>query len=216
MNIAQTVIDMLFPQRAKNAKEADTYNLVTQARQLAAMGQIKDDPNQTNKDYVYKGLISQTPSPTITPTATPIPTAIPTPTPPPDNSALAYYLTINDAAKKNNIPQDILYRVLKKESMNFNPDVVSGKINSPTGAQGIAQFMPTTSEEMGFNPLNPEIAINKSAEYLAAKKKQHGTWEKALAAYNAGSGAVEQYKGVPPFKKTIDYVKSILQNLNLK
>ena len=148
------------------------------------------------------------------------PTPTPTPeikiTPPPDKRASPYYKTINKAAKDNQVPQDILYNVLQKESMHFNPDVISGKLSSPAGAQGIAQFMPDTAKGMGFDPLDSTMAINKAAEYLSAKKKQHGTWEKALAAYNAGSGNVEAYGGVPPFPETIDYVQSILKNSKIK
>jgi len=141
---------------------------------------------------------------------------IPTPTPPPDENAMPYYKIINEEAKKNNIPQDILYNVLRKESIYFNPDVISGALSSPAGAKGIAQFMPETAEGMGFNPLDPIIAIQKAAEYLAAKKKRHGSWENTLAAYNSGSGNVEKYGGVPPFDETQNYVKSIMANSKLK
>ena len=138
------------------------------------------------------------------------PTTIPTPTPPPDKAAIPYYEKINEAAKLHGVPQKILYGVLRKESMGFNPSVINGSINSPVGAQGIAQFMPETAKGIGLNPLNVNDAINAAAKYLKAKYIRHGSWKLALAAYNAGSGNVEKYSGVPPFKETLNYVKSIL------
>jgi membrane-bound lytic murein transglycosylase B len=145
--------------------------------------------------------------------ATPTPkktTIMPSPTPPPDRGAEPYVVNINDSAKKHGVPQDILYKVLQKESMHFNPDVISGKLNSPVGAQGIAQFMPATAKGLGLNPLDPTQAIPAAAKYLKAKFDRHGSWKLALAAYNAGSGNVEKYGGVPPFKETQNYVNSIL------
>ena len=138
------------------------------------------------------------------------------PTPPPDKSALPYYERINAAAAQTGTPQDILYRVLRRESMNFNPSVISGKLSSPVGAQGIAQFMPATAKGIGVDPLNVDQAIPASGKYLKSKFKQHGSWAQALAAYNAGSGNVYKYKGIPPFKETQDYVKAILEGLPYK
>jgi len=204
---------VLAKKKQNKQKEVDDYFKAVEARQAIAHNQVKDDPR--NNDYVYKGVVSE-PTPTVpTSTPTPVPpTPSPTitPTPPPDKSAMAYYEAINKAAKENNIPQDILYNLLAKESMHFNPDVISGALSSPAGAKGIAQFMPDTAKGMGFDPLDAEVAIKKAAEYLAAKKKRHGTWEKALASYNAGSGAVEEYGGVPPYEETINYVKDIIKN----
>jgi soluble lytic murein transglycosylase-like protein len=112
---------------------------------------------------------------------TPTPSPIPTPTPPPDKGALPYYLMINEEAKKNQIPQDIFYRLLKQES-SFNPDTIFGRNTSPAGAQGIAQFMPATAQGMGIDPLNPDEAIPASAKYLRAKYDEGGDdWALALA-----------------------------------
>lgn len=168
---------------------------------------------------------------TATPTPTPTQAPNPTPTPPPDKSALPYFEAINNSAKEKNIPQDILYRVLRKESMGFNPDVINGNIKSPAGAMGIAQFMPKTAEGIGLDPLNPDEAIPAAAKYLAAKFKEFGSWELALAAYNAGGGTVYDYMngtnktggnpnhlitgGVPPYQETENYVKSILEGLDI-
>ncbi|MEM3335460.1 MAG: lytic transglycosylase domain-containing protein [Thermoplasmata archaeon] len=143
---------------------------------------------------------------------TPTPTKIPTPTvtPPPDKGALPYYQNINKYAKEYNVPQNVFYRMLKRESMNFNPKVINGEIKSPVGALGIAQFMPETAKWLGVDPLNPEDAIRGAAKYLDWLYKQLGDWKLAVAAYNAGIGNVQKYGGIPPFKETQDYVKTVL------
>lgn len=148
-------------------------------------------------------LSAQSPSPTPTPPA-------PTPTLPPDQGAMPYYEAINAAAEENDVPQDILYNLLKAES-SFDPDVIYGRRESSAGAQGIGQFMPTTSAGMGFNPLDPFEAIPASARYLRSKYDEGGDdWRLALARYNAGSGNVRKYGGVPPFPETQNYIKKIL------
>lgn len=122
-----------------------------------------------------------------------------------------YIPVIDSAANNNNIPQSILSAALNQES-GFNPDVISGKKPSSTGAQGIAQFMPETAKGMGINPLDTTQAINGMAKLLASYKNRFGSWDLALAAYNAGPGAVQQYKGIPPYPETQNYVKNIMQN----
>lgn len=149
----------------------------------------------------------------LTPTPTVTPTPSPTMTPPPDRSAMPYYADINNAASQYGIPQDILYNLLKRESMGFSPNVISGKTNSPVGAQGIAQFMPGTAKQLGIDPLNPQQAIPASANYLSQQYQKFGDWPQALAAYNAGPGAVEQYGGVPPYNETEAYIQAILAGL---
>ena len=89
-------------------------------------------------------------------------------------------------------------------SLHPNPAAVS-----PAGAQGVAQFMPKTAAWRGLtNPFDPIEAITKSAELLRDLRTQFGNLVTA-AAYNAGPGAVEKYKGVPPFRETLDYINRI-------
>jgi hypothetical protein len=184
----------------------------------------------------YRALGKQ-PIPTTMPSGTPTPvatippithehvaaamgianTATPTVTPSPEGYVMRtpreYVPLITAAAKKYNVPTNILSSLLAHESMGFNPDVISGKINSPVGAQGIAQFMPGTSKGMGVDPYNVESAINGAAKLLAAHYKNFGgDWNKALAAYNAGAGNVKKYGGIPPFKETQNYVKNIMND----
>ena len=123
-----------------------------------------------------------------------------------------YQSLISSASAKHGIPPTLLSALLKQES-GFADDVVTGRRKSSAGALGIAQFMPATARGMGVDPLNPTSAIDGAARYLANSYKQFGRWDLALAAYNAGGGAVSKYKGIPPFKETQNYVASIRRML---
>lgn len=108
------------------------------------------------------------------------------------------------AARRNNIPEDLFLRLVRQES-NFRPTAKSHK-----GAIGLAQLMPQTARVLGVNPYDPRQNLEGGARYLSQQYRKFGTWRLALAAYNAGPGAVERYRGVPPYKETQNYVKRIL------
>ena len=112
--------------------------------------------------------------------------------------------TAKTAARRYGIPEDIFLRLVQQESA-WNPSAISSK-----GAVGLAQLLPSTAKLLGVNPRDPEENLNGGARYLAEQYRTFGTWRLALAAYNAGPGAVEKYGGVPPFKETQGYVKAIL------
>jgi len=80
---------------------------------------------------------------------------------------------------------------------------------SPAGAQGLMQLMPSTASGLGVNPWDPSQAVQGAAQLLSGYLQRFGTVPLALAAYNAGPGAVEQYGGVPPFSETQNYVSKI-------
>lgn len=108
------------------------------------------------------------------------------------------------AARKYGVPSDLFKRLVQQES-NWNPKARSNK-----GAIGLAQLMPATARGLGVNPKDPKQNLEGGARYLSQQYRKFGTWRLALAAYNAGPGAVEKYNGVPPYRETQNYVKKIL------
>ena len=116
---------------------------------------------------------------------------------------------IAEAANKYGLPVNLLTALIEQES-GFNP-----KAKSPVGAMGLAQLMPGTAAQLGVaEPYDPRQNIMGGADYLSQQYKRFGTPELALAAYNAGPGAVSKHGNkVPPYKETIGYVKKILSRI---
>jgi soluble lytic murein transglycosylase-like protein len=108
------------------------------------------------------------------------------------------------AARKHGVPEDLFLRLVQQES-GWNPVAVSTK-----GATGLAQLMPETAEHLGVDINDAEENLEGGARYLRMMFDKFGTWELALAAYNAGPGAVEEHNGIPPFAETENYVAAIL------
>ena len=113
---------------------------------------------------------------------------------------------IAKASATYHVPLELLTRVAQRES-GGNPEAVSKK-----GAKGVMQIMPGTAAELGLSEdelTDPAKNIPAGARYLRKQYEQFHDWELALAAYNAGPGAVEKYHGVPPYRETQQYVKGI-------
>ncbi|MEA2425364.1 MAG: hypothetical protein QOH13_1774, partial [Thermoleophilaceae bacterium] len=109
------------------------------------------------------------------------------------------------ASAKWNVPVELLAAQLHAES-NFNPFAVS-----PAGAKGIAQFTPGTANAYGLrDPFDGEASIDAQAHLMHDLLARYKTAALALAAYNAGSGAVDRYGGIPPFAETQGYVARVL------
>lgn len=116
--------------------------------------------------------------------------------------------TLRRELPKYNVPPDLALAVMKAES-NFNP-----MAKSPKGAIGLMQIMPKTAASLGVDNENdlyqPEVNIPTGLQYMSNLLKKYGGNEKlALAAYNAGPGAVDRHGGVPPFSETQDYLKRV-------
>ena len=107
------------------------------------------------------------------------------------------------AARQHGIPEDLFLRLVQQES-GWNPRARSHK-----GATGLAQLMPGTAAKLGVNPNDPVQNLNGGARYLRMMYNQFGNWRLALAAYNAGPGAVQKYNGIPPYRETRNYVRII-------
>ncbi len=107
------------------------------------------------------------------------------------------------AAQEANIPEDLFFRLIRQESG------WKAGVTSSAGAYGLTQLMPGTADYLGVDPRDPAQNLKGGARYLREQFDTFGDWRLALAAYNAGPGAVRKYGGVPPYEETQNYVRSI-------
>jgi hypothetical protein len=114
------------------------------------------------------------------------------------------------AARKFALPEGFVRSVMKAES-GFRPAALS-----PKGAIGLMQLMPATARQLGVDPKDPKQNAEGGTRYLREllSKYEHDPDQVllALAAYNAGPGAVEKYHGVPPYRETREYILRVLKN----
>ncbi len=117
-----------------------------------------------------------------------------------------YDSVVEQAAERYGVDPAVMHGLIQQES-GFDPNA-----QSSAGASGLTQLMPGTASSMGVsNPLNPTESIEGGARYLSQLMSQFGgNTEDALAAYNAGPGAVQQYGGIPPYAETQSYVSKVL------
>jgi soluble lytic murein transglycosylase-like protein len=122
--------------------------------------------------------------------------------------SVPYAAEITAAAQKHGIDPALLAGLVKQES-GFNPAIRSG-----AGATGLTQLMPATARGLGVtDPTDPVQSLDGGAKYLRAQLDRFGGDERlALAAYNAGPGAVQRYGGIPPYAETQHYVEVVLAN----
>ncbi|WP_416914075.1 lytic transglycosylase domain-containing protein [Seohaeicola sp.] len=114
-----------------------------------------------------------------------------------------YLAMARDAARRHGVPEDLFLKLVQQE-LGFNP-----KARSHKGALGLAQLMPETARQLRVDPLDPYQNLDGGARYLMQQYRTFGNWRLALAAYNAGPGAVQKHGGVPPFRETQNYVRVI-------
>lgn len=110
------------------------------------------------------------------------------------------------AARRHGVPEDLFLRLVQRES-GWNPRAVSHK-----GATGLAQLMPDTARLLRVDINDPGQNLDGGARYLRMMHDRYADWRLALAAYNAGPGAVDQHGGIPPYRETQTYVVAILGN----
>jgi soluble lytic murein transglycosylase-like protein len=116
-----------------------------------------------------------------------------------------YDQLIRRASQRHGVPAAMVKAVIHAESA-FDPRAVS-----PKGAMGLMQLMPETAQLMGVaQPFHARQNVHGGTRYLRRLHDRYGSWTHTLAAYNAGPSAVDQYRGVPPFPETRQYVKRVL------
>jgi len=187
----------------------------------------KNSEGETDPNFqISRNLVFGDPSRILGTTVDPTPTPTPQPTMHP-NTPKEFVDLIQTEAKRVGIPDYQFSNLLNRESMGFSPDVISGKINSPVGAQGVAQFMPQTVADWQmftrrqFDPYVPEQAIPAAADYLKWLRSQIPKRDLAgtYAAYNWGVGNVlsgldqygnfqSMYPNMP--QETQDYVPAVM------
>ncbi len=116
---------------------------------------------------------------------------------------------VTNAALRHGLPPQFVHSVVQAESAYRTGAV------SPKGARGLMQLMPATARQLGADPDNPAENADAGVRYLRELllKYREDPWQvrKALAAYNAGPGAVERYRGIPPYPETSRYIERVLR-----
>ena len=131
----------------------------------------------------------------------PVPPAAVAPAPVKDAATL-----VREAAHRTGLPPALVESVARVES-NLRPDAIS-----PKGALGVMQLMPATARKLAADPHDIAQNIDAGARLLRDLLiKYDGNVVKALSAYNAGSGAVDRYRGMPPYAETQDYVDKVIR-----
>ncbi len=115
---------------------------------------------------------------------------------------------VRASALKHNVPAALVKGIMAAES-NFYPGALSGR-----GAIGLMQLMPETAQQLSIDPHIPEQNVDGGAHYLRVLMTRYSksrNWlHRVIAAYNAGPGAVDRYRGIPPYRETRQYVVRVL------
>jgi soluble lytic murein transglycosylase-like protein len=139
--------------------------------------------------------IDEAPAPVVSPSVEVVPS------PAPATTAMSPRELADAAADRYGLPRELVRSVMAAES-GFQMEALS-----PKGAIGLMQLMPSTAQTLGIDPHDPAQNVDAGTRYLRdLLEKYQGGLRHALAAYNAGSAAVDKYNGVPPYRETIEYI----------
>lgn len=142
-----------------------------------------------------------------------VPPKPPAPVPAPERAAISPAVSprelVDAAAAKYGLPASLVHSVVAAES-GYQVHALS-----PKGAVGLMQLMPATAREYGADPKNPQQNVDAGTQYLRVLLQKYWPYDdqvaRALAAYNAGPGAVDRYHGVPPYRETRNYVARVIR-----
>jgi soluble lytic murein transglycosylase-like protein len=189
---------------------ADRHEVEGASVRIFSGSGVVEMPLTAISGYELEEMVATVAPPPVLPVPTPVPTATVAPTPAATPSPQTPQDLANQAAKKYSLPDSFVRSVMKAES-GFQPNALS-----PKGAIGLMQLMPETARELGVDPRDPHQNAEGGAQYLRALlAKYEGDPDQvllALAAYNAGPGAVDRYHGVPPYRETREYILRVLRN----
>lgn len=147
-----------------------------------------------------------TPPPSVVAAA---PKPVETPAVATDQRPLTTKEMVTQAAIKAGLPPEFVHSIARAESA-YRTDAIS-----PKGAIGVMQLMPGTAAQLNADPYDPMQNVEAGARYLrdllAKYENDPHQVSKAIAAYNAGPGAVDKYNGVPPYRETVQYVNRVLK-----
>ncbi|HEY3825740.1 MAG TPA: lytic transglycosylase domain-containing protein, partial [Bryobacteraceae bacterium] len=184
---------------------ADRHEIEGDTARVFSSGGVVEIPAATIAGYEQEEIAPAVPAPPAAPIPIPAAAGAPAKSQTPKEMAA-------QAAQKYLLPDSFVQSVMKAES-GFQPDAVS-----PKGAVGLMQLMPETARELGVDPRDPHQNANGGAQYLrellARYESDPDQVLLALAAYNAGPGAVDRYHGVPPYRETREYILRVLKNWN--
>jgi soluble lytic murein transglycosylase-like protein len=198
---------------ALSAANASADTLVLRAGKTLKIGALTCDPKTCRAELLggeveldAKEILSVEPDEEVDLGPGPAASAVALPTGPAEGRSIDQMVA--EAARKYALPRSLVRAVARAESA-FNPAAVS-----PKGAQGVMQLMPGTARELGVrNAFDPAENIDAGAKLLRQLlEKYDGRVAEALAAYNAGQGAVQRHGGVPPYRETRGYIRKIVKD----
>lgn len=197
--VPQNPLDTIYP---KNATKTSPFEEVLQSSAKSNFGTLLLDPRLKQ---VNANIVKQTPQTSLQNALTEA-TAVQVNSQVSSKSQILN--VVSQISKKYDVDEKLVQALIKQES-GFNP-----KAKSKSGAIGLMQLMPATAKNLGVkDPYNTVQNVEGGVKYLKSMlNKYNGNVILALAAYNAGPGAVDKYSGVPPYKETQNYVKNILSN----
>lgn len=202
--IPKNPIDTIYPANNKNIQ---SFENVLKSTTKSDFGSLLLGPQSMN---VKANIVKNVPSQSFNNAINEInQVQTPNKTAPANNSAKAQLMDmISKISQKHGVDEKLVKALIKQES-GFNV-----KATSKVGAMGLMQLMPATAKGLGVtDAYNPMQNVDGGVRYLKSMlNKYNGNIILALAAYNAGPGAVDKYSGVPPYPETQNYVKNILAN----